>query len=55
MISEPYSRKSVTFSDAIWERIITVQHALRIASQSEALRQVVEVGLESLESRLPTS
>ncbi|GAC1649858.1 MAG: hypothetical protein NVS4B8_23700 [Herpetosiphon sp.] len=48
-------RKSVSLPADLWEDVLTLQHAERIVSQAEAMRQIVVAGIKALHNPDPKS
>ncbi len=46
-IPEPTSRKSVTLPDTLWEKIGQYRFYRRIPTEAEAIRQLIQAGLDS--------
>lgn len=44
-------RKSITIGDDRWTRIIDLQFELRIKNQADAVRQIVDAGIDALRSK----
>jgi metal-responsive CopG/Arc/MetJ family transcriptional regulator len=50
---EKTSRKTVTLPDRLWDAIDEYRHAERIRTEVEAIRQLVQAGLEAKKRRPP--
>ncbi len=48
----PVVRKTITLPLALWERISAHRHDNRISSEADAVRQVLQAGLDAEEQRL---
>jgi len=48
---DPVGRKSITLPLSLWERISIYRHANRISSEADAVRRVLQAGLDAEEQR----
>lgn len=46
-----HTRKTFSLSDALWDRLAEFRFKNRITSETEAVRQIVEAGLDALEKK----
>jgi hypothetical protein len=47
----PHTRKTFSLPDALWDRLAEYRFQNRIASEADAVRQVVEAGLDALQQK----
>jgi hypothetical protein len=45
---DPFTRKSITLQDSLWAEVADYRFAERLASEAEAVRRLILLGLASL-------